>query len=77
MPTEKPQDELDVATAPPCIHLRSKAMYVTGQTEPTDPDESGSDHCWCNQTQHVIGPDRQSVDRRDCTPLRECYRASY
>jgi len=77
MPFEKSYDEPNVAE-PACIYLRSKAMYVTGQMNPEHIDEVGSTaHCWCNQTQHVVGPDRAAVSRPACVPGRDCFRATY
>ncbi|MBW3597239.1 MAG: hypothetical protein KY475_08190 [Planctomycetes bacterium] len=64
-------------TETPCIHLRSKAMYVTGVQTPKHPDEAGGHYCWCNMTQHTIGPDRKDVDARRCGPERDCYRQSH
>ncbi len=73
MPFKKSYDEPEPVTAPACIHLRSKAMYVTGDPKNTDyPDEAGSHYCWCNLMQHVIGPDGQHVGRRDCVAGRSC-----
>lgn len=78
MAFQKIYDESLPIASPPCIHLRSKAMYVTGQMrDPEHPDEAGNQHCWCNLTQHVIGPDRASVDRPSCVAGRGCYRDSY
>lgn len=59
---------------PPCLHLRSKEMYVTGQMDPVHPDEANEHYCWCNLTQHVLGPDSVAVDRAECEPGRGCYR---
>ena len=67
-------DQPDATTQPGCIHLRSKAMYVTGDFDPTHLDEDGSHYCWCNLTQHVIGPDEAAVGRARCVPGRDCYR---
>jgi len=63
-------------TLPPCLHLRSKAIYVTGDPDPTDPNEAGSHqyNCWCNLTQHVVGPDEAAVLREACIDGRGCYR---
>jgi hypothetical protein len=59
---------------PPCRHLRSKAIYVAGQLEPpAEIEQMGSGHCWCNHTQHVLGPDNLTVDRRECNANRPCY----
>ena len=66
-------ESLPIATKQ-CIHMRSKAMYVTGSIyAPDHPDEAGSHHCWCNLTQHVVGPDKSEVDRPLCVPGRTCY----
>jgi hypothetical protein len=67
-------DEPSGPLQPVCKHLRSKAIYVAGQLEPpADLQETGSSHCWCNHTQHVMGPDNQMVERRDCNANRTCY----
>ena len=60
---------------PPCMHLRSKAIYVTGDPDPQSPDQEGSTrfNCWCNKSQHVIGPDQQLVDRHACINGRACF----
>lgn len=69
--------ELKVINQPVCRHLLSKGMFVTGQLDPQlDPVEPTDDgHCWCNQTQNVLGPDDQLVERAACTPTRACYEA--
>jgi hypothetical protein len=78
MPFEQYYDSQLPVAEPACIHLRSKAMYVTGELRnPAHPDEVGSQHCWCNITQHVIGPDESQVDRRSCIAGRECYRDTH
>jgi hypothetical protein len=77
MAFEKYYDARLPVVEPACVHLRSKAMYVTGNTDPEHPDEAGSRYCWCNLTQHVLGPDRRNVDRQVCIPGRECYRDTY
>jgi hypothetical protein len=74
MAFEKSYDEPQPVLAPACLHLRNKAMYVTGDPRAVDDvDASSGQHCWCNRTQHVRGPDQQSVDRASCVPGRECY----
>lgn len=62
-------------TEPACVHFRSKALYVIGEIDHKTPEESGS-NCWCNLTQHVLGPDSNYVGRRDCIAGRECFRAT-
>jgi hypothetical protein len=32
-----------------------------------------SNHCWCRETQEVIGPDNQRVHPEKCNPGRSCY----
>ncbi len=60
---------------PVCMNLRSKAIYVTGNPDPQCKAEEGSTrfNCWCNKSQHVMGPDNQLVDRNACTEGRECF----
>lgn len=78
MPFEKYYDDAGPVTEPACIHLRSKAMYVTGDLKnPDHPDEAGAHYCWCNRTQHVLGPDQAYVNRRACTPGRPCFQETY
>ncbi len=59
-----------------CVHFRSKAMYVTGQLDPESIDEQHNhgENCWCNLTQHVVGPDQQLVTLDECTYGRGCFR---
>lgn len=77
MAFQKSSEEL-LPIASQCIHLRSKSMYVSGKLrEIEDMNEAASEHCWCNLTQHVVGPDQQSVDRPSCVPGRGCYRETY
>ena len=69
--------KLEIVDQPPCTQLRSKAIYVMGEIgRPTHPDEFGSDACWCNLTQHVIGPDDGDVDRTTCVEGRHCFRST-
>ncbi|REK12727.1 MAG: hypothetical protein DWQ37_10890 [Planctomycetota bacterium] len=59
---------------PICRHMRSKAIYVTGKMEPSaEMVDMGSGHCWCNHTQHILGPDSELVERRACNSSRDCY----
>lgn len=77
MPYSRSIDEPTGPLPPVCRHLRSKAIFVAGQLEPpAEIEEMGSGHCWCNQTQHVLGPDSQAVDRRGCNGGRDCYEAT-
>ena len=60
---------------PPCMYLRSKAIYVTGDPDPKCEEEMGSTRfdCWCNKTQYELGPDQSLVDRTQCVEGRDCY----
>lgn len=74
MPFQKVYDAPEPVAEPACALLRSKAMYVAGSRSAQDlGDETGSRYCWCNLTQHTIGPDNQVVGRRVCIPGRSCY----
>jgi hypothetical protein len=78
MAFEKHYDAQPRVTTPPCIHLRSKAMCVAGELRDVEhPDEAGSQHFWCNMTQHVLGPDEAHVLRHTCVPGRDCYRQTH
>lgn len=78
MAFEKYYDATQPVTLPPCVHLRSKAMFMNGDIKnPDHPDEAGSHYCWCNITQHIIGPDHKDVDRPDCVEGRGCYCKTY
>ena len=70
------ETETRLQTAP-CMSLRSKAIYVTGNTDPQSSGEEGSTrfNCWCNRTQHVLGPDENLVDRTECVEGRECFQS--
>ncbi len=76
MPYQRSFDEPSVTDKPACVYLRSKAMYVTGEVDTTNPDEIDSNaSCWCNLTQHVVGPDDSGVDRLACIDGRKCFKA--
>jgi hypothetical protein len=79
MPFSKEYPAEPIVTTPPCIYLRNKAMYVRGTVGDPDnfPEETNAPACWCNQTQHFVGPDGQYVTRHQCIPTRECYRETY
>ena len=74
---ERSFDENTAKLLPPCINLRSKAIYVTGNPDPQSPDEVGSTrfNCWCNKTQYVMGPDQALVERGTCTAGRACFQS--
>lgn len=68
--------DFKVINQPSCRHLRSKGMYITGLMNPeADDPEIGDGHCWCGQTQNVLGPDDGLVNRGGCIGNRTCYEA--
>lgn len=77
MAFRKSYDELPVVDQPACIHLRSKSLYVSGQMDRGEAHEITNRHYWCNQTQHVTGPDTAAVARANCICGRPCYCSSY
>ncbi len=58
-----------------CLHLRHKLMYVDErQRVPGWVDDSSDTRVFfCVKTQESLGPDRQPVDPRLCTPDRNCF----
>jgi hypothetical protein len=60
----------------PCVYLRSKELYVTGQIDSEAPG-ANPHYCWCNLTQHKLGPDSAVVSRAECGPERTCYRETH
>lgn len=55
-----------------CRHLLSKGMFVSGMVDPAEIG-MGDGHCWCNKTQHALGPDDGLVARHKCIVGRRCY----
>lgn len=76
MAYQRTKNEPNKDLQPACIHLRNKAIYVTGKLDRSHLNEISADEvgCWCNKTQHQIGPDEIQVDRETCVCGRECYR---
>ena len=60
--------------SPFCGDLRSKKFFML-DVLPTEEDQylDSSNHCWCYQTQQVVGPDGLPVHPGDCRPGRGCY----
>ena len=70
---KQPADNLG-GNQPACRFLRSKGMYVSGTMNPAvDDGQMGDGHCWCNQTQGMLGPDDEFAERKLCVPGRKCY----
>jgi hypothetical protein len=57
-----------------CGALRSKKFFMMDMLA-TEPEQylDASNHCWCRETQQVIGPDSGRVHPSRCVPGRECY----
>jgi hypothetical protein len=60
--------------SPFCGELRSKKFFML-DVLPTEEEQylDSSNHCWCYQTQQVVGPDGLPVEPSNCTPGRPCY----
>ena len=63
--------------SPFCGELRSKKFFLL-DVMPTEENQylDASNHCWCYQTQQVVGPDNLPVSPAGCTPGRKCYVSS-
>ena len=74
MPDELNNNETAVIQSPFCGSLRSKKFFMLDALA-TSADQyiDSTNHCWCRETQEVIGPDNQRVDPSSCTPGRSCY----
>ena len=63
-----------VVNSPFCGSLRSKKFFMMDglATEAAQYLDS-SNHCWCRETQQVVGPDGGRVRPERCVPGRSCY----
>lgn len=60
--------------SPFCASLRSKKFFMQDAMATNAADYiDASNHCWCRETQEVIGPDNRRVDPARCVPGRSCY----
>ncbi len=60
--------------SPFCGSLRSKKFFMLDSIAAKAEDYlDASNHCWCRETQQVIGPDGRRVSPDGCTPGRSCY----
>jgi hypothetical protein len=57
-----------------CGSLRSKKFFMFDALA-TDAEQylDASNHCWCRETQQVIGPDGGRATPNRCTSGRSCY----
>jgi hypothetical protein len=57
-----------------CGSLRSKKFFMLDQVATTaDQYLDASNHCWCRETQQVVGPDGGRVQPDRCVASRSCY----
>jgi hypothetical protein len=57
-----------------CGSLRSKKYFMRDTLATAESDYlDASNHCWCCETQQVIGPDGNRVHPNRCGPDRSCY----
>jgi hypothetical protein len=76
MPEELPNaaETPTVLQSPFCGSLRSKKFFMLDKVA-TSADQylDASNHCWCRETQQVIGPDGGRVHPDRCGRTRSCY----
>ncbi len=71
--TSAPVETVSIQS-PFCESLRSKKFFLLdGVATSADQYLDASNHCWCRQTQEVIGPDNKRVHPESCVPGRACY----
>jgi hypothetical protein len=60
--------------SPFCGDLRSKKFFML-DVLPTEEEQflDSTAHCWCYQTQQVVGPDGLPAEPSSCKPGRSCY----
>jgi hypothetical protein len=57
-----------------CGSLRSKKFFMfDALATSSDQYLDGSNHCWCRETQQVVGPDGGRVHPDRCGQTRSCY----
>lgn len=72
--TSLESNENVVIESPFCGSLRSKKFFMMdGLATEADQYLDSSNHCWCRETQQVIGPDGGRVQPHRCVPGRSCY----
>jgi hypothetical protein len=63
-----------VMQSPFCASLRSKKFFMLdGLATEAQQYIDASNHCWCRETQKVVGPDGGRVHPNRCVPSRGCY----
>ena len=60
--------------SPFCGQLRSKKYFMLeGVATESAHYLDSTNHCWCRDTQQVVGPDGKRVHPSRCVPGRDCY----
>ncbi|PYS81227.1 MAG: hypothetical protein DMF67_17595 [Acidobacteria bacterium] len=60
--------------SPFCGSLRSKKFFMTnGLATNAGQYLDSTEHCWCRETQLVVGPDGARAHPSRCVPGRSCY----
>lgn len=63
--------------SPFCGSLRSKKFFMLdGLATEASQYLDASNHCWCRETQQVVGPDGGRVQPARCVSGRSCYSSS-
>ena len=63
-----------VVKSPFCGSLRSKKFFMMdGLATEASHYLDSTEHCWCRETQLVIGPDGSRAHPTRCVPGRSCY----
>ena len=77
--TETAVETTSVPESPFCKLLRSKKFFMLEGAMATDGSQylDSSNHCWCFQTQRVLGPDGGKVHPQRCAPGRGCYQSAF
>ena len=64
--------------SPFCSALSSKKVMVEGSMPMTPEDVlDASNHCWCEETQQILGPDREVASPAACRKGRSCFRSAF
>lgn len=72
--TARDHSETGVVQTPFCGSLRSKKFFMLDAVA-ADASQylDSANHCWCSETQQVIGPDGARAHPSRCVPGRSCY----
>ncbi len=72
------EDRTKPTISPFCIHLASKKMtLIEGLPMTTGDVLDASEHCWCEKTMQILGPDRGVSHPEDCKKGRTCFESPF